>query len=377
MIRIPDKDDSENPQSKRRSPQMAASPQSIPPLNLSASDIEQVNQTLTAGLARAPIERDHPAELYIGPKDRGQMCECPDDLEIGTLYVELIDGAGEDEAAHPPNGRESVALFPSRTAGTQDTPRCLPQVLTPPQGNPTWHVSAPDIERAIQTLSAKLSRAPTQTEIAEELRIDLATYWQVLRYLRDLGIGTLYADRTADSGEEELVYLPSRPGDDTLYRCLRSEMQDLLREAIRNLPERERLVITFYYFECMHDKDISLTLDIAESEVSALRASVHLHLRASLASSMLSEQLRDLCARRTRARYVEESDTGTKVRDEEAAHVVVTGSQSGWLPKGHSWERFGEHASWNREFRSWYSLNDEGDLSQIRRKENYQLKLEL
>ena len=365
MIRIQDIDDGENRQSKSRSPQ------TVTPTSLSASDIEQVNQTLTAGLALAPIEIDRPGELYIGPKDCGQMFECPDDLEIGTLYVELIDGSGEDETTYLPNGRESVPLFPSRTAGTQKSPRRLPEAVSPSRRNPNWHVSAPDIERAIQTLSAKLDRAPTQTEIAEELRIDLKSYWQVLSYLRDLGIGTLYTDRTADSGEEELVYQPNGPGDDTLYRCLRSEMQDVLREAIRNLPERERLVITFHYCECMNDKEISLTLDIPQSTVSTIRTSAHIQLRASLASSMLSEQLRELCARQTHPKSLEE------VREQEAAHVVVSGSQSGWLPKGHSWERFGAHASLYRRVRSWYSLNDEHELTQIRRNEDYHLKLEL
>ena len=175
----------------------------------------------------------------------------------------------------------------------RQTQRCLPQaVAPPPQGHPTWHVFAPDIEQAIQTLSAKFGRVPNQIEIAEELRIDLRTYWQVLTYLEDLGIGTLYADRTADSGKEELVDVLNQSGDDTLHRCLRSEIKGLLTEAIRNLPERERLVITFYYYEYLGDKEISMILDIGQHTVSTIRRSARLHLCASLASSVLSEQPR-------------------------------------------------------------------------------------
>jgi hypothetical protein len=363
MVCIPDKDDGDNTQSKRRLPQTLDPPQSIHPLNLPPSGIERVNQTLTAGLACAPTEIEGTGELCFGPKDSGQMSENPDDLEI------------EDDVAYLPNGQESVPLFPSRTAGTEDTQRCLAQaVAPPPQGHPTRHVFAPDIEQAIQTLSAKFGRVPTQIEIAEELRIDLRSYWEVLTYLEDLGIGTLYA---ADSGKEELVDVPNQSGDNTLHRCLRSEIKGLLTEAIRNLPERERLVITFYYYEYLGDKEISMILDIGQHTVSTIRRSARLHLCASLASSMLSEQLRDLCARQRRARSVEESDTGTKAQDEERAHVVVRGSQSGWLPKGHSWERFGDEASWDRAFQSSYSLNDRQELTQIRRTENYHLKLEL
>jgi len=365
MIRIPDKDEGDNTQSKRRLLETLDPPKSIHPLNLHTSNIELINQTLTTRPAGGPTETESTGELYIGPKDSEQMSENPDDLEI------------EDDVAHPPNGRESVPLFPNRTAKTENTQRCLPQAVAPPQDQRRWHVSAPDIEEAIQTLSAKFGRAPTQIEVAEELDIDLRTYWQVLSYLKDLGSGTLYTDRTADSGKEELVYVPSNSGDDTLHRCLRSEMKGLLTEAISNLPERERLVVTFYYVEYLGDKEISLILDIAQSTVSTIRKSVRLHLCASLASSLLSEQLRDLCARRRRARSAEESDTGTKAPDEEGAHVVVSGSQSGWLPKGFSWERFDERASWDRAFRSWYSLDDQQELTQIRRKEDYHLRLEL
>ena len=365
MIRIPDKDDGENTQSKRRLLQTLDPPQSIHPLDLPASDMARVNQTLTVGLACGPTEIESAGELCIGPKDPEQMSENPDDLEI------------EDEVAYLPNGQESVPLFPNQTARTEDTQRCSPQAVTPPQGHPTWHVFAPDIEQAIQTLSAKFGRAPTQIEIAEELRIDLRTYWQVLSYLEDLGIGTLYTDGTADSGKEELIDVLNQSGDDTLYRCLRSEIKGLLTEAIRNLPERERLVITFYYYEDLGDKEISVVLNMEHSTVSTIRRSARLHLCVSLASSMISGKLRDLGARQRRTRSAEESDTGTKAQDEEATHVVVRGSQSGWLPKGHSWERFGDEASWYRAFRSWYSLNDRQELTQIRRKENYHLGLEL
>jgi hypothetical protein len=364
MIRIPDEDDGDNTQSKRRFPQTVAPPRSIYPLNLPASDLERIHQTLNTGVCYGPTQIETAEEPYTEQKDSGQRLEYPDHLEV------------EDEVSYPPNLQESVPLFPNPTAGTDDGQRCLPQVVTSPQGHPTWQVSAPDIEQAIQTLSAEFGRAPTQIELAEELRLDLTTYRQVLGYLRDLGIGTLYTDRTADSGQEELVYTP-QSGDDTLHRCLRSAMTGLLTDAIRNLPERERLVITFYYYEYLGDKEISLILDIAEPTASMIRRSAHLHLCASLASRMLSEQLRDLCARRRHARNAEESDSGTTIRDEEPAHVVVSGSQSGWLPKGQPWERLGEQASWHRDFRSWYVLNDEQELIQIRRKEAYHLGLEL
>jgi RNA polymerase sigma factor for flagellar operon FliA len=138
------------------------------------------------------------------------------------------------------------------------------------------------IEQAIQTLTAQLGRAPSELEIGNELRIDLESYQQLLGELKSLEIGTLHTKRWEDSGEEELVYLPNRPEDDPLFRCLHAEMRERLTEAIDNLPERERLVMTLYYYEEMTMKEIGIILGVLQARVSQIHASAVLHLRARL-----------------------------------------------------------------------------------------------
>jgi RNA polymerase sigma factor for flagellar operon FliA len=138
------------------------------------------------------------------------------------------------------------------------------------------------IEQAIRTLTAQLGRAPSELEIGNELRIDLESYQQLLGELKNLEIGTLRTRRWEDSGEEELVYLPNRPEDDPLFRCLHAEMRERLTEAISNLPERERLVMTFYYYEEMTMKEIGIILGVLQARVSQIHASAVLHLRARL-----------------------------------------------------------------------------------------------
>jgi RNA polymerase sigma factor for flagellar operon FliA len=55
--------------------------------------------------------------------------------------------------------------------------------------------------------------------------------------------------RSKDSDEDDLACLPSRAEDDPLFRYLRAEMRERLTKAIEELPERERLVTTLYYYE--------------------------------------------------------------------------------------------------------------------------------
>ena len=146
------------------------------------------------------------------------------------------------------------------------------------------------VEQAIQTLTAQFHRSPTEIEIAHQLHIDLPAYQQLLGKLSGLEICALYSGRSEDSGEEELVYIASRPEDDPLFCYLDAEMRQRLTEAISDLPERERLVMTLYYYEELSMKEIGLIIGVVESRISQIHASAVLHLRARLATSTSIEK---------------------------------------------------------------------------------------
>jgi RNA polymerase sigma factor for flagellar operon FliA len=140
------------------------------------------------------------------------------------------------------------------------------------------------VEEAIRALTVRLGRAPSEPEIASEMEMDLGEYQQLLGELKGLEIGTLHVEHSEDSGEEELAYIPNNPEEDPLFRCLKGEMQARLASAVDQLPERERLVMTLYYYEEMTMKEIGLTLGVVESRVSQIHASAVLHLRTLLAA---------------------------------------------------------------------------------------------
>jgi len=141
-------------------------------------------------------------------------------------------------------------------------------------------------------LTARLRRTPVESEVALELGISLDEYQLLLGELKGLDIGTLHAERNEDSGEEELAYLPGKPEDDPLFHCLRGELEGRLSEAIGNLPERERMVMTLYYFEEMTMREIGLVLGVVESRVSQIHASAVLHLRATLKDLAVNKNVR-------------------------------------------------------------------------------------
>ncbi|HTW61032.1 MAG TPA: FliA/WhiG family RNA polymerase sigma factor [Terracidiphilus sp.] len=138
------------------------------------------------------------------------------------------------------------------------------------------------VEEAIRVLTARMGHAPGEAEVALELNVSLEEYQQLLGDLKGLEIGTLHVERNEDSGDEELAYVPGKPEEDPLFRCLKGELAERLTDAIQKLPDRERLVMTLYYYEEMTMREIGLALGVVESRVSQVHASAVVHLRAAL-----------------------------------------------------------------------------------------------
>jgi RNA polymerase sigma factor for flagellar operon FliA len=138
------------------------------------------------------------------------------------------------------------------------------------------------IEAAIHELRADLDRAPTELEISHELHIDVATYRRLLDDLEGIEIGTQHSQRLKGSGEEDVVNLGSWPEGGTRLRRQRADLTDRLADAIKNLPEREHLVLNLSYREELTLNEIALVLDESEPQVSRIHASAILHLRSEL-----------------------------------------------------------------------------------------------
>jgi len=138
------------------------------------------------------------------------------------------------------------------------------------------------VEEATRAVTHRVGRAPMEQEIAKEMELSLDEYQKLLGELKGLEIGSLHAERNEDSGDEELAYVPASPEETPLFRCLEGEMKQRLADAIEELPEKERLVLTLYYFEELTMKEIGLTLGVVESRISQIHSSAVVRMRAAL-----------------------------------------------------------------------------------------------
>ena len=143
------------------------------------------------------------------------------------------------------------------------------------------------IEEAHRKLSLALNRAPSESEMAAELSLELKEFQLLLGELDGLEVGSLRVESPWDGKEEDLCdYLPNAPEDTPFFRCLRTEMKELLARVIAELPQKEQQVLSLYYFEELTMKEVGAVLGIGESRVSQVHSLAMVRLRARLEQVM-------------------------------------------------------------------------------------------
>jgi len=136
------------------------------------------------------------------------------------------------------------------------------------------------IENAMAEIQSRVGRAPEDFEIASELGIDMDSYYRMLT--RAQGVSLLSLDEFSDE----------RPGSKLAQRASNvpspfdelkvKEVKKVVAEAIRDLPKREQLVISLYYYEELTLKEIAAVLGVTESRVSQIHSKAIMMLRTKL-----------------------------------------------------------------------------------------------
>jgi RNA polymerase sigma factor FliA len=149
---------------------------------------------------------------------------------------------------------------------------------------------ARDIERAIAALESKLTRAPTDEEIAEKLGITEEEFQDSLMEISRTSIAALdelWQSSTSGGDPVALIDTIEDPlAAEPQAAMAHTEVREALGEAIARLPEREKLVVTLYYYEELTLREIGEVLSVTESRVSQLHTKAILRLKARLSSTL-------------------------------------------------------------------------------------------
>ena len=143
---------------------------------------------------------------------------------------------------------------------------------------------AKSIERAFSRVEQKLGRAATEDEAAKEIGMELGDFQESLRQCKSVSLLSLDEAGTFANGDRKnlLGLLESGKEHNPLVKLVGAELRDQVATAIQDLPEKQRMVLSLYYYEDLNLKEIGEVLEVTESRVSQLHTQAVLRLRAKL-----------------------------------------------------------------------------------------------
>lgn len=142
------------------------------------------------------------------------------------------------------------------------------------------------IKKAHQKLEQKLGRLPLDEEIASSLAISLDEYYKIMQdahaavmlSFEDINSGTMYGDHEINAAER----IPD-PSARTPFEVLEdTTLKESLAQHIESLPEKEKIVLSLYYWNELTMKEIGKVLKLTEGRVCQLHNQALLRLKAKL-----------------------------------------------------------------------------------------------
>jgi len=141
------------------------------------------------------------------------------------------------------------------------------------------------IEQAYSKLENELRRTPDDAELAHELGMSARELTRALSQISFVGLVAL-DEILAAGGERPGQAMVGDPAADHVHDPVEAfevdEMKVLLADAINRVPERERLVLTLYYYEGLTLSEIGDVLGVTESRACQIHTKGILQLRGRL-----------------------------------------------------------------------------------------------
>ncbi len=146
---------------------------------------------------------------------------------------------------------------------------------------------AREVERAYSSLEGELRRTPSEAEVAERMGIkldDLRAIFSQVSYVNVVALDELL-NVGGEKGDALSLgdTLEDPKAEDPVLAFEGEETKFLLARAIDQLPEREKIVVTLYYFESLTLAEIGKVLGVTESRICQMHTKAVVQLRAKLA----------------------------------------------------------------------------------------------
>lgn len=140
------------------------------------------------------------------------------------------------------------------------------------------------VEKAYAKLDKELGRPATDDEMCTELACSMDEFHELINKSKSVSLLNIEDAAAMSKGDKRLMVSlmetsrSANPQNAVNYK----RAQDVIKEGIKTLPEKQRLVLSLYYFEDLNLKEIGQVLDVTESRVSQLHTQAIIKLKAKL-----------------------------------------------------------------------------------------------
>ncbi len=147
------------------------------------------------------------------------------------------------------------------------------------------------LDKTILQLEAELGRVATDEEVCTALNINMDEYHELLNQVRPVSL--LSIDEAQDFSTTEkksiLNMLEGTKLHNPQVQLNLKTVKAYITSAIEELPERQRLILSLYYYEDLNLKEIGKVLRVTESRISQLHAQAVARLRNKLSQYLANE----------------------------------------------------------------------------------------
>lgn len=140
------------------------------------------------------------------------------------------------------------------------------------------------VERTFQKLEGELGRPATDEEMCKELNLSADEYHELLDKAKSVSLLSIDDQNNFNKGDKKLLMglLEYRRYSNPYSSVNFKKSAERIKDGIKGLPEKQRLVLSLYYYEDLNLKEIGQVLDVTESRVSQLHTQAILRLRSKL-----------------------------------------------------------------------------------------------
>lgn len=140
------------------------------------------------------------------------------------------------------------------------------------------------LDRTMIELEAALGRSAQDEEVAAKLNMTMDEFYDLVNQVRPVSVLSIDDSATFSNVDKKSIMnlLEATKLNNPFSQLNVKSVKEIVTKAIEDLPERQRLVLSLYYYEDLNLKEIGKVLRVTESRVSQLHAQAVQRLRAKL-----------------------------------------------------------------------------------------------